>query len=178
MSEPEWRDATDAEGHDLAEDPEGGTDPGSGTTLAASRRLVVVGLDFSATARRALAWALEHAAATGAVLHAVHVIDRRWRASDLAADAGALTRELTEVERAAAAELAALTAEARGRVGAVHEHVTIGRPAEELVRMARELGAHEIVVGSHGHDAVTHLLLGSVAERVARSAPCTVVVVR
>lgn len=177
MSEPrtpdggDWRDETQADGAAL---PEEGTDPGA----ALVDKAVVVALDFSAPARRALAWALDHVATTGGTLHVLHVIDRRWRATDLTADAAALTRELTDVERTAAAELRALTDDARARVGALHEHVAIGRPADEIVRVARDLGAQLIVIGSHGHDAISHLLVGSVAERVVRAAGCNVVVVK
>lgn len=168
----DWRDVTQAEAGAL---PEEGTDPG---LAHPGDKVVLVALDFSTPARRALHWALEHVAASGGVLHVVHVIDRRFRPSDLSADVAALTRELADVERAAAAELRAVGDEARARIGAVHEHIAIGRPGDEIVRVARELGAHTIVVGSHGHDAISHALLGSVAERVVRTATCTVVVVK
>ncbi|MBZ0235038.1 MAG: universal stress protein [Deltaproteobacteria bacterium] len=151
------------------------TDPGA---AAPGEKVTVVAIDFSPGGRRALRWALEHVVQTGGALHAVHVVDRHWRASDLRADVAALTREMNEVERMATAELRALVAEHDGRAPAIHEHVTVGKPAEEIVRVARELGAETIVIGSHGLDAIAHLLVGSVAERVVRTAPCTVVVVK
>jgi nucleotide-binding universal stress UspA family protein len=46
------------------------------------------------------------------------------------------------------------------------------------VRLAHDLGAQIVVVGSHGHDAISHLLVGSVAERVVRTATCNVMVVK
>ena len=81
-------------------------------------------------------------------------------------------------EAAAAAELRALTDEARGRLGALHEHVVVGKPADEILRLARELAVDLIVVGSHGVDPVAHLFVGSVAERVEHGATCPVTVVR
>jgi universal stress protein A len=151
------------------------TDPGAAMP---NDKVTVVAIDFSAVGRRALHWALEHVAQVGGSLHAVHVVDRHWRATDLKTDAGAIARELGDVERVATDELRALVGEHHGRVPAIHEHVAMGKPADEIVRVARELGAQTIVIGSHGHDSIAHLLVGSVAERVVRTAPCTVVVVK
>ncbi len=56
--------------------------------------------------------------------------------------------------------------------------VTVGAPDDAIVRLARELGADLIILGSHGRTGFTRLLLGSVAERVIGSAPCPVLVVK
>ena len=149
------------------------TNPG-----AARPRVVLVAVDFSATARHALAWAFDYAAHTASALHTLHVIDRRWSPADLLADAGAVQRDVAAAEAAAAAELRLLTDDARARVGALHEHVSVGKPADEILRLAHELGADLVVVGSHSLDAIAHLFVGSVAERVVRGASCPVVVVR
>jgi nucleotide-binding universal stress UspA family protein len=53
-----------------------------------------------------------------------------------------------------------------------------GRPIDEIVRIAEEHAADLIVVGTQGHSAIAHLLLGSVAERIVRHAPCSVLLVR
>ena len=82
------------------------------------QRIVLVGIDFSATARHALAWALEYAQHTPCELHTLHVIDRRWRRSDLDADASALRGELADVHAAAIAELSRLVEDdTRARLG-------------------------------------------------------------
>ena|SRR5262249_49924934 len=60
----------------------------------------------------------------------------------------------------------------------VHVKVAVGKPAEEIVRVAREEGVDLIVMGTHGRTGVQHLLLGGVAEEVARHAPCPVFTVR
>lgn len=55
----------------------------------------------------------------------------------------------------------------------------VGKPYEEIVDAAKELGADLIVIGSHGYSGVGRLLLlGSNAERVVRYAPCAVLVVK
>lgn len=53
-----------------------------------------------------------------------------------------------------------------------------GDPAREIVAFAEAEDASEIVIGSHGRDRLSRVLLGSVAERVVRRAPTTVTVVR
>ena len=56
--------------------------------------------------------------------------------------------------------------------------VTVGKPPEEILRVAREEVAELIVMGTHGRTGLRHLLLGSVAEEVMRRAPCPVFTVR
>jgi nucleotide-binding universal stress UspA family protein len=51
-------------------------------------------------------------------------------------------------------------------------------PATAIVEYANEEGVDLIVLGTHGRGAVAHLLVGSVAERVVRTAPCPVLTVR
>jgi nucleotide-binding universal stress UspA family protein len=71
--------------------------------------------------------------------------------------------------------LATLPADARARVTPRHE---LGVPWQTIVRVAEEGGHDLIVMGTHGHTGVEHILLGSVAERVLRHAPCPVMTVR
>ncbi|MFQ6111704.1 MAG: universal stress protein [Nitrospinota bacterium] len=56
--------------------------------------------------------------------------------------------------------------------------LSVGKPHEEIVRAAREEGADLIVMGTHGRHGLSHLLMGSVAERVVRIAPVPVFTVR
>jgi nucleotide-binding universal stress UspA family protein len=53
-----------------------------------------------------------------------------------------------------------------------------GRPAEEIVAAARKQKADLIVMATRGHTGAKRLLLGSVAERVVRGAPCPVLTLR
>ena len=58
-------------------------------------------------------------------------------------------------------------------------HVMLeGDPAGEIVRFARDSGIDQIVLGTHGRTGVERLLMGSVAEKVMRDAPCSVLVVK
>jgi nucleotide-binding universal stress UspA family protein len=59
------------------------------------------------------------------------------------------------------------------------QHVFLeGDPATEIVRYAREAGVDRIVMGTHGRTGTERLLMGSVAEKVLRDAPCSVLVVK
>ena len=66
--------------------------------------------------------------------------------------------------------------EAGGEVA--QAHAKFGRPDAEIVRLAEELGAGIVVVGSRGRGGVRRALLGSVSDSVVRHAPCPVLVVR
>ena len=60
-----------------------------------------------------------------------------------------------------------------------HVHVRIAaNPANEILAVAREVGADLIVIGSHGHKGLERAVLGSVSEKVVREAECAVVIAR
>ena len=75
-------------------------------------------------------------------------------------------------------ELAAETAFLAEAGVPVALHVRVGSPADEIVRLATELGSTLIVLGSHGRRSLEELLLGSTVENVTKHAPCPVLVVR
>ena len=54
----------------------------------------------------------------------------------------------------------------------------LGDPGHQIAEFAKEAGAGLIVMPSHGRTGLTHLLIGSVAERVVRFAHCPVLVLR
>ena len=56
--------------------------------------------------------------------------------------------------------------------------ILVGRPSEELVKLAEEKGADLIVMGTHGRAGFDRLLFGSVAHEVVRAAPCPVMTIR
>jgi nucleotide-binding universal stress UspA family protein len=56
--------------------------------------------------------------------------------------------------------------------------VPMADPASEIVRQARSHDAEMVIMGSHGRTGIARVLLGSVAEKVVRLAPCSVLVVR
>jgi len=61
---------------------------------------------------------------------------------------------------------------------AVHHVFLEGDPAAEIARYAADAGIDVIVIGTHGRTGVDRLVMGSVAEKVTREAPCSVLVVK
>ncbi len=88
-------------------------------------------------------------------------------------------RRVYDAERKWAEEtLEARAAEMREAGVATTWKTDVGTPFEEIVLTAEEAGADLIVMGTHGWSGLDRLLLGSVADRVIRTAPCPVVTVR
>jgi nucleotide-binding universal stress UspA family protein len=133
-------------------------------------------VDFEVQSRVALMQAADLATRLDAELTLVHVV-----APPLAAASDVLvsSRGLASVEaEEAEATLARWRADAERRAGRpVSARVLRGDIAAEIVRHAREERCDLLVLGTHGRTGMSRLVLGSVAERVARRAPCPVLVV-
>ena len=74
-------------------------------------------------------------------------------------------------------QAAALAGRAEKPGVAITTTVVIGSPFHDICKIAEQSKSDLIVVGSHGRTGLSHVLLGSVAERVVRHAPCPVLVV-
>jgi nucleotide-binding universal stress UspA family protein len=134
-------------------------------------------VDFSEPARVALEEAVEQARRTGAELVLVHVhVPAPTNPTDVVASPAEITRMVAdEMERT----LAGWREDAERLLGrAVSATVLLGDPAGEVVRWAREQGPDLLVLGTHGRTGIRRFILGSVAERVLREAPCPVLVAR
>ena len=133
-------------------------------------------IDFSETSRVALEEASELARRYQGELALLHVFEPPVATSDLmVAPPGMFEQTAKDLERKL--ELWKGEAEQRG-AKAVRALVVTGAAATETVRFAREGGYDLVVMGTHGRRGLRHLVLGSVAERVVREAPCAVLVVR
>jgi nucleotide-binding universal stress UspA family protein len=146
-----------------------------GEGRAEAPRTIVVGTDFSARAERAVAIAAEWARAFGAQLHLVHAIPfvpPLFAPYDVTVP-GTL---IDESYVAAGKKLAAIAEQLAG----VDAHVSVlsAAPHDALDTIAKHLHADLIVTGSRDLRGVKHALLGSVAERTLRHAPCSVLTVK
>jgi nucleotide-binding universal stress UspA family protein len=140
---------------------------------------IVVALDFSDSTEDALEAALALAAAQAdSHLHLLHVtpsaVPPLWTDEPTALDLRAVEQAWTDTARQQLAKLAARHALDASRATTA---VVVGAPANEIVRYAEQHGADVIVLGSHGHGLVRRFLLGSVADKMVRQAPCAVLVV-
>ena len=139
---------------------------------------IVVPIDFSPSAEEAMSWAIDLARRYGASLIVTHVLQPvAWPASPdglmlTPTDLLATTRR----ELDASLERTRASIEAAG-IGAKAELLD-GTPAAEIAALARRAAADLVVMGTHGRTGLKHALLGSVAEKVVRTAPCPVLTVR
>jgi nucleotide-binding universal stress UspA family protein len=138
---------------------------------------ILVPTDFSERAAPAERQAVRLARALGAEIVLVHVASEAplWREGLYTPQ----VRAVFESQRKWAAD--ALAARAAGLAAegvAARSVVRLGEPAAEIVRLAADEQAHMIVMGTQGRTGLERLLLGSVAERVIRQAPCPVLSIR
>ena len=141
---------------------------------------ILVPTDFSATSKEAFAYATALATQLDASLHLVHAFEDPFTTAAFAAEMYTplppSLREsmLRDIEQRLAEWMPPAD---RARFKGTTE-IALGPPARAIDDYAKTLGADLIVMGTHGHGGMRHLLLGSVAERVVRTAPCPVLTVR
>jgi nucleotide-binding universal stress UspA family protein len=132
--------------------------------------------DFSGYSTQAVLYARELAQTFAATLVLLHVVEppaypiEGLPPSELG---GSL---LGDLEQLAAKELAhVLMDEAEIKVG---RRVVVGVPYREIINVAEAEKVDLIVMATHGRTGLSHLVMGSVAERVVRMAPCPVLTIR
>jgi len=143
---------------------------------------ILVPTDLSSTSRKAIDDALALAAATGAHITLLHVTPNPasylpldewiWGEESDQHDLGSHVREAAT--RALESFVEGLPEAKRARL---ELQVAIGVPSQQIVTIAGS-GYDLIVMTTHGHTGVKHVMLGSVAERVVRTAPCPVLTTR
>jgi nucleotide-binding universal stress UspA family protein len=141
--------------------------------------VVLVGIDFSESSREALLTAENLArAAPLAELHLVHAFTTPSIPADpqelFARAQTVLSGRLAEAQ----SKLDKMAAAASHGISRVTGHTRVGSPAAVIVQVASDISADLIVVGSSERAGVSRLVFGSVAEKVARTAPCPVLVAR
>jgi nucleotide-binding universal stress UspA family protein len=141
---------------------------------------ILVPTDFSETSDAALAYGKTLAERFGASLHLLHVFEDPYTMVTYAPEVYTpIAPNLRDVAlRDAETQLAnRLSAAEKARFNGTTEIVT-GLTAKEIVQYAKDHAIDLIVMGTHGRRGVAHLLLGSVAEHVVRTAACPVLTVR
>jgi nucleotide-binding universal stress UspA family protein len=139
-------------------------------------RRILVGHDFEDHSEAALDYALALARTSGAQVTILHVYEVASMgapevlvmATDWIRQIGAIARERVD----------AIVARVREGGVPVESELRQGRAWREIDAVARERDVDLIVVGSHGRHGLPRALLGSVAEKIVRTAPCPVLVIR
>ncbi|HTQ39059.1 MAG TPA: universal stress protein [Pirellulales bacterium] len=136
---------------------------------------ICVPVDFSDTSVAALNYAKALAEAFHAQLHLLHVLVNWIPDGDFTVS----PEFYVELEQAARRQLdKLLTAQERDKYRARLELLTGMSEFVEIIRYAREQNIDLLVLGTHGRGPIAHMLMGSVAEKVVRKAPCPVLTVR
>lgn len=141
---------------------------------------ILVALDFSPQADAALSYATTVARGCGASVDLIHVVDDRLATADWVSDPRLLAltalreRAIDDSNRRLAQRATGLQLDGLD----ARWHVIVGQPAQALVAAAVTHGADLIAMGTRGLSGLPYLIVGSVADRVVRTAPCPVLTVR
>jgi nucleotide-binding universal stress UspA family protein len=133
--------------------------------------------DFSEPSARALEYALDLVESGGKVI-VCHVVDDTPLTYGYVGLATPAEELRTAMSREAGGELDKFGPKTGERGVAVERLLVHGTPFLEIIRLARNEGVDLIVMGTHGRTGIRQVLIGSVAEKVVRKAPCPVLVVR
>jgi nucleotide-binding universal stress UspA family protein len=141
---------------------------------------ILVPTDFSPPSDAALEYARILASKFGSTLRILHVVDDPSASSDFVSDGFAPSTE--EIQDALAAHARKRLEHLMTSVDRLRFHAyvdaVVGTPAAAIIDYAGSTGTSLIVMGTHGRTGMAHLLMGSVAEQVVRTAPCPVLTVR
>ena len=143
-------------------------------------RRILVPHDFSGAADAALTCAIGLARVLGARITLLHAFDDPAEGADDAAD---MVREMEpdlpeRIGRAAHQKLEGVAARVRGAGVEITTKLRCGRPWCEIDSEAAAGPFDLVVMGTHGRTGLTHALLGSVAEKIVRTASCPALTVR
>ncbi|GEM49071.1 universal stress protein [Deinococcus cellulosilyticus] len=134
---------------------------------------IMVPTDFSASAHKALKLAREMV--PDARIKLVHVFDASAAFSpyvDALSPAYILEETQDRIKEAALENLKGIQAEGEDIL------FVMGRPADEILKAAKDFAADYIFMGTHGRKGLSHFFFGSVAEAVVRASPIPVMIVR
>lgn len=141
---------------------------------------ILIPVDFSDPSLQALDYAVDFARrGPKPQLSVLHVVEPVYypMAGELYGVGYDLGNVYEEIERAAQARLSRLTAALRKRRVAVRGIMCVGTAAQGIVETAKKRKADLIILSTHGRTGLSHVVMGSVAERVVRTAPCPVLTV-
>jgi nucleotide-binding universal stress UspA family protein len=138
-------------------------------------KTIVVPTDLSHNSLRALEPAVDFAKRFGADILLVHVLDAPIYPAMKFANLPTIQQEVRDT---VARQLDRLCNEHIPGDVVSRTVMREGHPFFEIIAVAKEERADLIVIATHGHTGIKHLLLGSTAEKVVRQAPCPVLIVR
>ena len=139
---------------------------------------ILVPVDFSPHSERAIRYAARLAGQVGASVELLHVVEEFSYGAFSEVYVPNMPDLMQEMINEASAKLVSLKSDMFLHGADVEAAVFVGRPSAAIVDRAQAGGFDLIVMGTHGRTGLSHMFMGSVAERVVRTAPCPVLTVR
>ena len=147
----------------------------SPTSAAIQLKSILVPVDFSDPSNQALRYAARFAQHFGGEITLLHIVQTSVAPfPEVPPYLDHVEADFENAERA----LQTLAAQQTLKSSAIQTVVRTGLAAHEIVEAARDLDSDLIVIATHGYTGWKHLCIGSTTERVVRTAPCPVFVVR
>jgi nucleotide-binding universal stress UspA family protein len=139
---------------------------------------VLVPIDFSDYSKSALKYALNFCKQFNAEIILIYVIEPVIYPPDFSMGQIAIPSVNAEWDERAKQELEKLASSDVTKGASVKTLIKTGKPFIEIIETATELEVDLIIIATHGHTGVEHILFGSTAEKVVRKAPCPVLTLR
>ena len=139
---------------------------------------VLVPIDFSDYSKSALKYAVNFVKQFNAELILIYVVEPVIYPPDFSMGQIAIPSVDLEMDKRAVEELTKLAQKEIPHEVKVYSVVKTGKPFIEIIETAAEENVDLIIIATHGHTGVEHILFGSTAEKVVRKAPCPVLTLR
>jgi nucleotide-binding universal stress UspA family protein len=139
---------------------------------------ILVPVDFSEYSKMAVDYSVEFAKKFGSELILIYVIEPIVYPSDFGLGQIPINQVDLEIQSKAEDELKRLIDEKIPPTIKTNYFVRTGKPFLEIINAAKEQDCDLIIIASHGHTGIEHILFGSTAEKVIRKSPIPVLTVR
>lgn len=139
---------------------------------------ILTAIDFSENSELAFDYAVTMATQFNSELTIMHVINEPVDLRGFYVPHISFEQLEKEIEEGAAKMMETFCSTKLGSFTNYKSVLVSGIPYEEITRKAEEIGASLIILGTHGRTGLDHILFGSTAERVVRSAACPVMTIR
>ena len=139
---------------------------------------VLVPIDFSDYSKSALKYAVNFAKSFNADIILIYVVEPVIYPPDFSMGQIAMPSINAEWDDRAKDELQKLAKSEIAEIANVKTIIKTGKPFVEIIETAKEENIDLIIIATHGHSGVEHILFGSTAEKVVRKAPCPVLTLR
>lgn len=139
---------------------------------------ILVPIDFSDYSKNALKYAVNFAKLFNAEILLIYVVEPVIYPPDFSMGQIAIPTVTTEFDDRAKEELNKLAKNEIPQQLKVSIIIRTGKPFVEIIETASEADVDLIIIATHGHSGVEHILFGSTAEKVVRKAPCPVLTLR